>query len=34
VLLGSVGLVEGALGKNKSTYYCGKCGFSHEYKGK
>jgi hypothetical protein len=33
VLLGPVGLVGGALGKKKSTYYCGKCKFSHEYKG-
>jgi tellurium resistance protein TerD len=33
ILLGPVGLVGGALGKKKSAYYCGKCGFSHEYKG-
>lgn len=33
VLFGPIGLVGGALGKKKSTYYCGKCGFSHEYKG-
>lgn len=33
ILLGPVGLVGGALGKKKSTYYCGACGFSHEYKG-
>lgn len=33
VLLGPVGLVGGALGKKMSSYYCGKCGFSHEYKG-
>lgn len=33
VLLGPIGLVGGALGKKKSTYYCGKCGFSHEYNG-
>lgn len=33
VLLGPVGLVGGALGKKVSTYYCGKCNFSHEYKG-
>ena len=32
-LLGPIGLVGGALGKKKSTYYCGKCGFSHEYDG-
>ena len=31
VLLGPVGLVGGALGKKKATYYCGKCGFQHEY---
>lgn len=33
LLLGPVGLVGGAFGKKKSTYYCGKCGFNHEYKG-
>ena len=33
LLLGPVGLVGGALGKKKSTYCCGKCGFSHEYDG-
>lgn len=31
VLLGPVGLLGGALGKKKQTYYCGKCGFHHEY---
>lgn len=31
VLLGPVGLVGGALGKKKQCYYCGKCGFNHEY---
>lgn len=31
VLLGTVGLIGGALGKKKQTYYCGKCGFHHEY---
>lgn len=31
VLLGPIGLVGGALGKKKHCYYCGKCGFSHEY---
>ena len=31
VLLGPVGLVGGALGKKKESYYCGKCGFNHEY---
>lgn len=33
LLLGPVGLLGGALGKKKSTYYCGHCGFSHEYNG-
>lgn len=33
LLLGPVGLVGGALGKKKSSYYCGGCGFNHEYKG-
>lgn len=31
VLLGPVGLVGGALGKKKQCYYCGNCGFNHEY---
>lgn len=31
ILLGPVGLVGGALGKKKQAYYCGKCGFNHEY---
>lgn len=31
VLLGPVGLVGGALGKKKASYYCGSCGFNHEY---
>ena len=31
VLLGPVGLVGGALGKKKKAYYCGNCGFHHEY---
>ena len=31
-LLGPVGLVGGALGKKMESYYCGKCGFNHEYK--
>ena len=31
ILLGPVGLLGGALGKKKKTYYCGKCGFHHEY---
>ncbi len=31
VLFGPVGLVGGALGKKKQSYYCGKCGFNHEY---
>lgn len=30
-LLGPVGLVGGALGKKKKAYYCGNCGFNHEY---
>lgn len=33
LLLGPVGLVGGALGKKKSTYYCRKCGFTQEYDG-
>lgn len=31
VLLGPVGLVGGALGKKKVTYYCTKCNFQHDY---
>lgn len=31
VLLGPIGLVGGAPGKKKQCYYCGKCGFNHEY---
>ncbi len=31
ILLGPVGLIGGALGKKKVSYYCGKCGFNHEY---
>lgn len=31
LLLGPVGLVGGALGKKRVTYWCGKCGFTHEY---
>lgn len=31
VLLGPIGLVGGALGKKKQFYYCGICGFNHEY---
>lgn len=31
VLLGPLGLVGGALGKKKQCYYCGNCGFNHEY---
>lgn len=31
IFLGPVGLVGGALGKKKQCYYCGKCGFTHEY---
>ena len=33
ILLGPVGLLGGALGKKKVTYYCGKCNFNHEYDG-
>lgn len=33
IFLGHIGLVAGFSGKLKSTYYCGKCGFSHEYDG-
>lgn len=32
-LLGPVGLLGGALGKRKTYYYCGNCGFGHEYDG-
>lgn len=31
LLLGPVGLLGGALGKKKATYYCCKCGFSRDY---
>lgn len=31
ILLGPVGLVGGALGKKKASYFCGNCGFNHEY---
>ena len=31
LLLGPVGLLGGALGKKKATYYCANCGFEHEY---
>lgn len=31
VLLGPVGLVGGALGKKKDTYYCTDCGFRNDY---
>lgn len=34
LVFGTVGLVAGALGKRKSMYFCGKCGFHHEYNGK
>lgn len=30
-LLGPIGLLGGALGKQKYLYACGKCGFQHEY---
>ena len=32
ILLGPIGLIGGALGKKTVFYYCGKCGFNHEYK--
>ena len=31
ILIGPVGLVGGAFGKKKVTYYCAKCNFQHEY---
>lgn len=31
LLLGPVGLLGGALGKKKTCWYCGNCGFQHEY---
>ena len=31
VLLGPIGLVGGALGKKKVSYYCTKCNFQHDY---
>lgn len=31
VLLGPLGLIGGALGKKKDTYYCKKCGFRNDY---
>lgn len=31
VLVGPVGLVGGALGKKKATYFCKKCNFQHDY---
>lgn len=34
LMFGKYGLIAGALGKRKSTYFCGKCGFHHEYNGK
>ena len=33
ILLGPLGLVGGKKKKKQSTYYCGNCGFSHDYKG-
>lgn len=32
LLLGPVGLIGGALGKKTVCFYCGKCGFNHEYR--
>lgn len=34
LVFGTVGLIAGALGKRKSTYFCGNCGFNYEYNGK
>ena len=31
LLLGPIGLVGGALGKKKKTYYCQNCGFREDY---
>jgi DNA-directed RNA polymerase subunit RPC12/RpoP len=31
VLLGPIGLVGGALGKKKESYYCTECGFRNDY---
>lgn len=31
VAFGPIGLAAGALGKQKVTYYCCKCGFSRDY---
>lgn len=31
LLFGPVGLVGGALGKSKETYYCPDCGFKNDY---
>ncbi|MBO4418330.1 MAG: hypothetical protein J5789_00665 [Oscillospiraceae bacterium] len=31
ILLGPVGLIGGALGKEKVDFACGNCGFQHEY---
>lgn len=31
LLLGPLGLIGGVLGKKREFYYCGACGFSHEY---
>lgn len=33
VFLGGIGLAAGFSGKQKTTYQCAKCGFSHEYDG-
>ena len=30
-LLGPIGLLGGALGKNKKVYMCSKCGYSNKY---
>lgn len=34
IAFGPVGLAAGALGKKKSTYVCGRCGFSRDYDAK
>ena len=32
ILFGPIGIVGGAIGKKKWSYYCRKCGYSNEYK--
>jgi len=31
VFLGPIGLLSGALGKKKVSYFCSKCHFQHDY---